>query len=158
VHWKSIIGARRIVLEDRTLYTHRKFSSDKQLTNIFDRRRLALFDTLDKVERVVYRSDWAHLYLPAFIAFKIDMIFWARPRMKRDLLPDFDRRVSERLSRVEWPDLVAYYRSRNPSWKRRREIEHYINTHWLKKSRDKLVGMLGRRRWGVGKILRSLFG
>lgn len=158
VHWKSILFARRIVLEDRTLYTHKKLSNEAQLTNIFDRRRMTLFDTLDIVERTIAMdASFAH-YLPTFVSFKIDMIFWARTRMKREFLPEFDQRVIESLSDIHWRDLVAYYRSRNPPWRRWREIEHYVNRYWFRRGRENLAQLFRVRMSGLSRMLRRLRG
>ncbi|MEJ2082792.1 MAG: glycosyltransferase family 2 protein [Acidobacteriota bacterium] len=144
VHWQSILRAKRIILEDSALYTHRKFSRTTQLTNIFDERRLQMFDALDHLEETIRSEEEFHIYLPTFTRFKLEMIYWARPRMKKALLPQFDRRAGESLAKIGWRDLVSYYKSARPTLRRRLEIESLINTQWLRRNRRLLRETISR--------------
>ena len=108
-HWNILLNAKRIILVDRTIVTHHVSGGRDHLSNKFGRERLDLFEALRSVDALLGRMpDPKRIAYPQFYwPFVRRLANWAKSRLQRSVLPEFDREVRALVQRITFEELLS---------------------------------------------------
>jgi glycosyltransferase involved in cell wall biosynthesis len=92
-HWMSYVKSGSFILYDEYLIGHREDRRKKSLTQIWDQRRLQLFDVFDEVDDFLLSEEAYLSYFPQFARYKAQMIDWVGGLIDKAALPLFAKRA-----------------------------------------------------------------
>ena len=107
----SIVSADSIVMIPEELYVHFINTKDKQLTQIFDERRLDAIRALEQVEEFFNIKNIGKNLRISYLAFKINLLFWIVERCEGELRTKFVNYLNISLDRVPTSDLLSVCQS-----------------------------------------------
>lgn len=106
-HWHVLLFARRLLVVDEVICTHVVHPDGPNLTNIVDVRRLQMFDALEEVhDLLASHPAQRSRYAQHFWLFAYDLIDWARTLITPEARPEFERRVTRLLRRLDQEDFT----------------------------------------------------
>ncbi|MDR1659913.1 MAG: glycosyltransferase family 2 protein [Desulfovibrio sp.] len=92
-HWMSYVKSGSFILYDEYLIGHREDKSKKSLTQIWDQRRLQLFNVFDEVDNFLLSEEAYLSYFLQFVRYKAQMIDWVGGLIDKALLPLFAKKA-----------------------------------------------------------------
>ena len=108
-HWSALLPAQYITVFPESYTTHLVSRGRNQITNDFGLNRLELFDALEEVEEQLLNAlRFRSLALNEYMAFKTELISWARDRMSPRFLTVFEDRLARHVHRTQVSDLLIF--------------------------------------------------
>ena len=94
-HWAAFMHAGRFLAVNRKLTIHSLIAGSDQHTNVYDERRIAIFEALRETESIFERNKlFRDKYYHLFLYFKAGLLGWALSRVRPDLRRIFDEHVT----------------------------------------------------------------
>lgn len=115
-HWMTLIQSRNIMLLDEVLCTHIVLPKGNNLTNLFNRDRLQVFDALEELydfleENPIVQRRYNHF----FWTQTARLTDWIRPKLSESEQQEFNMRFNILLSRLPIEDLARMRVRRDPN-------------------------------------------
>jgi glycosyltransferase involved in cell wall biosynthesis len=91
-HWESLLAANKIGYGEDFVCTHRKFEHRMQITNIFDDRRLEIFNALEYTHRRISQHANGPCLEEIWNGFVHSLLGWLKERLPEELHPQYEAR------------------------------------------------------------------
>jgi len=105
-HWNILMNARRLILVDQKIVTHRMSGARDHLSSRFGRERLEIFDALQSLHATIKREPGRLArFGEQYWAFVRQMTNWAGGRLDGQYQPAFRRRRRDLVARVSFDEL-----------------------------------------------------
>jgi len=101
-HWMSYLTSTCFILYDSYIIHHKEDRKKSQLTQVWDWRRLEIFDVFDEIDAffLQHANDFFVLY-HQFVKYKLQMLHWIGGNILDDALPLFCAKAKRTLNNVD---------------------------------------------------------
>ncbi|GHB41527.1 hypothetical protein GCM10007094_33720 [Pseudovibrio japonicus] len=106
-HWQCLLGAKNILMVDEAFCLHIVPEDGNNITNMHDRRRLAVFQALDDTETLFNKNpELRRKYYYHFAEFKVMLMKWARDRIEARHKAQFNESVYASFGATSFADYL----------------------------------------------------
>lgn len=101
-HWHSIIPANSISLFNGEVCIHKKFEKREQVTNINDKRRMAVLESLRHTFSVIRKYKEFNYVFNEWISFSVHLIKWAESRIPKEIQKEYNNKALNLLKNMKF--------------------------------------------------------
>jgi glycosyltransferase involved in cell wall biosynthesis len=101
-HWMSYLTSTSFVLYDAYLINHKEDKNRSQLTQVWDWKRLEIFDVFDEIDAFFgANAEQFLVFYHQFVRYKLQMIRWIGENIQNDVLHIFCSKIKRTLDNVD---------------------------------------------------------